>query len=469
MSKGTAPANGPRCAHHANLPAAVQCSKCGDFLCRLCVRIERNIDTCVTCHAPCRALSTAADDSYYAAVEFTHAPKPKAAARARVPEPEIEAEAQLPPELQSHAQSSSPSGLKDIDPVANRPRPLIGARLPPFFCRNHPDVKATRNCRPCNLEFCDACAKMIEGNPRCTECGGPINALLPEDQGLPPRTVLSYLADALAFPFRGSGLIMIVFGSALVFVCNFGGWKALILSYAFMYTFGIKVCSTSATGRETPPDWPGAGDIANAFNYFVAWLASQLPAIAYLLLFSGVSLNAFLTGTPDGVSLTDQAQAFMAEAKPPPANESVQQQQEREERTKQLADAQERKEAAALQRMMRRLIPFYALSFLGNLYLPMAVLAVILFRNYSVLNPLFIFSSAMKAGAGYIGTVAVFIAADIFRTLPGFLGEALKESGAGFIAVPLLSSILFMYLLMASMRALGAMYYFNQRRLNWFA
>jgi hypothetical protein len=35
--------------------------------------------------------------------------------------------------------------------------------------------------------------------------------------------------------------------------------------------------------------------------------------------------------------------------------------------------------------------------------------------------------------------------------------------------LPLFSSILFLYLLMVSMRSLGVMYYFNQRRLNWFA
>jgi hypothetical protein len=473
MSK--APANGPRCAHHANLPAAVQCSECGDYLCRLCVRIERNIDTCVTCHSPCQNISGDAasgddTDSYYAAVEFTQAPKPKVV-RARVPEKKVLAESPLPPDAvpETSVQNSPPVPKWDV--AAPTPRPLLGARLPPFFCKNHPEVKATRACRLCNLEYCNDCAKRVEGNPRCPECGGQINKLLPEDQGLPRHSVLHYLSDALAFPFRGSGIIMMIFGSMLVFFCSRGGWQALILSYALMYTFGVKICSSSATGRETPPDWPGAGDIGNAISYFVAWLVSQLPAIAYLLLLSGVSVTAFLSGAPDDVPIMQQAQSLMGDgASPLPSNqtESVQDQKLREERMRQQLEAQERKSAAALERMQRRLIPFYVLSFLGNLYLPMAVLALILYRNYSVLNPLFVVTSALRAGSGYLGTVLVFIAADFFRTLPGFLGEALKDTGTGLFVIPLFSSILFLYLLMVSMRSLGVMYYFNQRRLNWF-
>ncbi len=444
------------CVHHPTLAASVQCRGCGNFLCRLCVHVENGLDTCRDCNAACRDIVTDnEDDSYYAAVELTQTAKPSMAAtsskKGRAPE------------------SVPPPGSAQPPKTPAVPRPMAHLKAPPYFCKNHPHEKATRQCRPCSEEFCNACAKMVEGNPRCPDCGGQINALLPEDQGLPPRGIFQDVADALLFPFRGSGLLMMLFGSVLVFVCNFGGWKSLLFSYAFMYTFGIKICNTSALGRETPPDWPGLGDITNAFYYFVAWFVSQLPAIAYLILIAGMSVSSYVTGSPDDEATPDEVRAMMGGgAQQPLGNheESQKQALEREEREARIKAAAEQRLKAAKVRLAAKLIPFYVLALLGNLYLPMALLALILYRNYTVLNPLFIASSALKCGTGYLGAVLTFIAADVVRMIPGLCGQALGE--IGMLVVPLLAAPLFLYLLMVSMRALGVMYYYNQRKLGWF-
>src|SRR5439155_5930173 len=96
---------------------------------------------------------------------------------------------------------------------------------------------------------------------------------------------------------------------------------------------------------------------------------------------------------------------------------------------------------------------------------------------YSVLNPAFVFGSIARVGGGYIATVLAMAASDVVNVLPDIVRRMLLASmgendGTALLlntfVIPLVVAFCFLYVLMVYMRALGVMYYFNQKKLQWF-
>jgi hypothetical protein len=370
------------------------------------------------------------------------------------------------------------------------PQP-VGERKGPYFCKNHPKVKATRSCLHCSTEFCNACAKMIEDNPRCPDCGGQINALTPEVQGLPPRTVMTNLIDALTFPFKGSGKLMLFLGSLFYFFSMFGGFKGRALGLAFMYAFGMKVCRSSATGRESPPDWPALQDLSGSVSFVLCWLVSRVPAFLFVVVvmhwplldfylndeYYGESESGSHAGAGDDERESVAHSAATKVLAGSEASEKIKEDEKskeaariEQERQQELRDAaQKEREEAQKRAYSMKVLPYYVLSLLGDIYLPMALLAVILYRSYGVLNPLFVFGSIARVGGGYLAAVLAMMVGDLLNFVPEILQ---RELGYNLIVaklvVPFVVAFCFLYVLMVYMRALGVMYYFNQKKLQWF-
>lgn len=111
-------------------------------------------------------------------------------------------------------------------------------------------------------------------------------------------------------------------------------------------------------------------------------------------------------------------------------------------------------------------IPYYILYFLGAVYLPMALLACVLFRTAEVLNPVFVFGSIAKVRSDYVPVYIVMMVSE-FMMIVGSVFASLGVVGA--LAGPILVSFIWLYLMMIQMRVLGELYCVNRNRLAWFA
>jgi hypothetical protein len=111
---------------------------------------------------------------------------------------------------------------------------------------------------------------------------------------------------------------------------------------------------------------------------------------------------------------------------------------------------------------MAAVTPYYVLSILGQIYLPMALLALMLFRNFSVLNPLFVFSSISKVRRQYIVAYSILMVAEILSILIVVLDEAIPFIGPIFV-LPF-----WIFVMIVEMRVLGNLYFESQKTLNWF-
>ena len=462
----TAISQAPRCTNHPPMSAVLACTACKANLCRLCVVMVKSVEVCVDCKAPTRRLS--GDELGQAAQHQTAvlrrpstATAPTRAASATAT-PIPKAPPPVPP---------APAPAPVAAPKEEKPAgaPTILERKPPYFCKKHEKVKATRSCAHCSEYYCNGCAKMVESNPRCPDCGGQINALLPEIQRMPARTMGQDIHDAMLFPFKGSGKLMLVLGTVFIFALHFAGNRGRAIAAGYMYVYGMKICRSSATGREAPPEWPAFGDLGGAWYFFIAWLVSRIPAIIVLVVICAASPLAVMVGNTDDSGMSSmQSSDDEPPGEPLPGldnqDESMRDKAARKERERQAWEARHRRRELA----KPNLIPYYIVDLLGNLYMPMALLALILFRTYGVLNPLFIFGSILRVGGAYLATFMTISAAHLVAHVPEVLSKALEESIAGIFIVPFVSAFFFLYLLMVSMRALGVMYYYNQKKLGWF-
>ena len=521
------------------MSAVWKCDTCNAFLCRLCTEMVQGVDCCAACKSPCRKLtpeelgtaaraqttvlrpglapltplaSIASKPAGITAAAAAVAPAPRepvtkggftgfappgAATSAPKPAPApgstgFVSGSGAGPAVSAQMSRPAESRFQAPEKKEEATQPPAGERKGPYFCKNHPKVKATRSCAHCTREYCDACAKTIEGNPRCPECGGQINAIRPEEQGLPPRTVAANLIDALTFPFRGSGKLMMLLGGLFYYFSMFGGPKGRVGGLAFMYAYGMKVCRTSATGRESPPDWPALQDLPGSVSFVLCWLVSRVPAVLFVVVIMHWPLLDFYlddeyhgesesrshagAGDNDGESGAHSAATkFLAGSEASEKfkedekakEEATRQEQERQQ---ELRDAAQKERDEAQKRAYAvKVLPYYALSLLGDIYLPMALLAVILYRSYGVLNPLFVFGSIARAGGGYLAAMLAMAFGDLLNFVPEILQRELGyDMIVSKLVVPFFVAFGFVYVLMVYMRALGVMYYFNQKKLQWF-
>jgi len=461
----------PRCPNHPPMSATLRCDSCHMFLCRLCVVKDGGRFFCSKCGKLCRVpspeeLGAALQRQtviYHAASPhqpvsapqsvFGSQPLSAVAEGPVAPESSVPAPVTTLPEVQLLADEGQPESPKP-------PIPFI-ERKPPYFCRNHPMVKATRICQPCKECFCNACAKMAADNPICPDCSAQLRMLSREEQGLPPQPFADRVIEALAYPFRGAGKLMLLMGAIFLWILSYAWLPGVILASGFMYTYFAKVCRASASGRESPPDWPDLHDIGNALYFLAAKALSLAPALLYLILVVGIGAFAGLHGQADEEAV-------------PEDQEEVRYKELAEDKNASEADrnfAKQMVEARHPPKHVGGINPLALLAHigvagvlyaLGSFYLPMALLALLLYRNTEVLNPAFVLSSIMKVRRDYLLAYLVLIITDVVGFIAGLYGNAI------FLIGPLIGEALWLYLMMSQMYVLGRLYHLNERRLNWF-
>lgn len=483
----------PRCDAHPPFSALLRCNQCKAMLCRMCIKTFNGEELCGACGGSCSKLDagelhTAAEHQsrMYKRSDIPSAPPPPAkTAPAPAPPTSVVAAAPgdaapqtkmlsrmrgrplgapLPSEAANAAGPDAASATASATATAEQPVivPTFGKR-PPYFCKNHKTVKATRVCDVCHEEYCGPCAKMIEQNPRCPECGAQLQKLPPDEQGFSKVPMWTRISSAFMFPLVGDGKLILALGTILLWGSGYGGWKARGAVLAFMYAYLMKTCKNSAIGRETPPGWPGSEDYFGITHFFFAKLFSIAPAILYIVLFSGVGLFEFMAG----------------DAGEDPYETSSYQEYDEEEINidDPLADpgAQPARPRGRLAAKASRvtdfdiigpLAPFFILSFIGGVYLPMAILAACLFRTFQVLNPLFVFGAIAKVKDDYIPIYILLLIAEVIAAVGGAVMSELPLVGQ--IAGRGVLEFIWLYLMMIQMHVLGEMYCLNRNRLGWF-
>jgi|SRR5688572_11733753 len=156
--------------------------------------------------------------------------------------------------------------------VAASAPPVRGAASP---CRKHPEKVAWWRCDECGTVHCDECLKVhVPGRIRtesCPACKGYLRkAHVPTADDV-PTGFPGMLRDAVAYPLRGHGLVLIILGGvflAFIDLISSGSshlsrpWKiraGLILAVfgaGYLAAYMLHIVEASANGKRKLPDWP---------------------------------------------------------------------------------------------------------------------------------------------------------------------------------------------------------------------
>jgi len=237
-----------------------------------------------------------------------------------------------------------------------------------------------------------------------------IDGLFEED--IPPQSFIELLPGVLSYPFKGSGVYLLIAGALFFSLLDFlllvpiFGFLIAILVSGYMSAFMMKIISSSAGGQEEVPDWPDFTDFRDdilrpLFLLLVTLVFCFLPAIVYL---SVIGVNS-----PWSV------------------------------------------------------LPLIALIIIGLLYMPMGLIGVSTSDSVRALNPAIVIPSILKVTRGYLITcTALFLIVIISGIVEMFLIMPI----ALFSTV--ISKFISFYFFIIEIRIIGLLYYANKERLSWF-
>ncbi len=304
--------------------------------------------------------------------------------------------------------------------------PITGSQLAGGQCKYHPKTAGRHYCAQCWAYYCDLCVntRTVAGAPHkfCRHCGNEVTPVQvavarPASQGFFKR-----LPGVFAYPFRGSGLIVLIVSTIVFSALDFIGsgfnilLRIIVIGYLFAYMQNF--IHATANQEEEMPDLPGMDDLFGS---------------CFRLL--GAVVMSF------GIAIGLAVYAFMQE------------------------------ETAA----MIAIIP--AVLF-GCLYFPMALLAVAMKDSVAAANPLVVIPAILKVPAEYFVTV-ILMGAVMGARVAGGTMVALMTGGAVMthnmsvllisFAVRAVWSFVVVYLLTINMRLLGILYLTKKDRLGWFS
>jgi hypothetical protein len=237
-----------------------------------------------------------------------------------------------------------------------------------------------------------------------------------------PKGFFARLPAAFIYPFRGSGLLVLLvstFVLGVMDVIGFGLFTVLpyIIVLGYIFSYMQNIINATANEEEQMPDLPGFdGVLGGAFRLVVTVVACfGLPVAFFILKFFD-----------------------MYDA---PASAMI------------------------------------ATMVLGCLYFPMAFLAVALKDSALACNPLVVFPAILKVPLGYLCTAAIVIGVFGLRLLGDFTmgvvqseGYHTRDMSVLFLSFGVRAGWMFakVYLLTVSMRVLGLLYVSNKEKFGWF-
>jgi hypothetical protein len=304
-------------------------------------------------------------------------------------------------------------------PVVAAPSSAVGSGP----CKHHPKIPGRYFCSQCQLFFCEACVTTRAQQKFCRHCGAecvPVQVRLERPAGA--KGFFTRFPSAFIYPFRGSGLLVLLVSTFVLALVEYlgGSWLFLflkIIAYGYLFSFMQNIIHATANEEDQMPDLPGVDDVlGGAFRLGVTVLISFALPIAFIVLkFFGV--------------FDASGSALMAT------------------------------------------------MVFGCLYFPMAFLAVAMKDTALAANPLVVVPAILKVPLGYLVTTIVVIGIFALRQFGDFATffaraqtyhtrdmSALYQS-LGLRALWSLASV---YLLTVSMRTLGLLYVTNKQKFGWF-
>lgn len=219
---------------------------------------------------------------------------------------------------------------------------------------------------------------------------------------------MTLLSDAMTYAFRGSGKYMLVLVAVISIVADLaslapaiGGIAKLIL-IAYICSLYFEVIQTTATGGYEVPEFP---EISNLFEDLISPMLQTIMVIVFS--FSPLLAYAWLG--------------------PPESSDTI---------------------------------PLLLMG-IGAIYLPMAMLAVVVLGRLSALSPHIVLPAIVRAGWLYW--------ASAFMILFLIMTEAYVNTALGsisFLTYPL-TALIGTYALLTNGRLLGIIYREREEKLNW--
>ncbi len=303
-------------------------------------------------------------------------------------------------------------------------------------CDKHPRKPAIYICQNCRSEFCPDCVRKrtISKGVRiyCPTCGGyceDIGAyeLKAADRAVTrerSRNLFLCLHEVFGYPFRASGIILLVGGSLMIYVFKIVMFLAAhagpfgigamilfpVLFFGYFAAYLHKIVQASANGDSEMPDWPDLSswweDVGQpALHLLGVGLISFGPCLLYLIS-QGTESNPWI---------------------------------------------------------------WLPLLLLGLVYFPMACLSVAMFNSLLAANPLTVFVSMTRVLKNYYLASFIFWGAFIMSIVMEAVVAIIPSSLAPVrLAIVAVSVPISLYLYVIEARVLGLIYYGNRDTLGWF-
>ena len=311
-------------------------------------------------------------------------------------------------------------------PIADVPSSAVGSGP----CKHHPKILGRYFCSHCQLYFCDACITTRGQQKVCRHCGTEcVTAQVKLQLPTAPKGFFARLPAAFIYPFRGSGLLVLLVSTFVLALMGFLNniWWVLVLplriiAYGYIFSFMQNIIHSTANEEEQMPDLPGFDDVlGGAFRLAVTVLICfALPFAIFMLRF----LEMLSIQAPDV-----------------PASAMI------------------------------------VTMVLGCLYFPMAFLAVAMKDSALAANPLVVVPAILKVPLRYLVTTVFVIGIYLLRQFggaaashAGTTGHVTRHMSTLFLTFGIRAawSLINVYLLTVSMRILGLLYVTNKQKFGWF-
>jgi FHA domain len=357
-------------------------------------------------------------------------PPPRAAAPAGVARGRPTMAVSLTPNRQAPFTVQSPMPIA-APPVVVAPSGAVGSGP----CKHHPQIPGRHFCDQCQLFFCDVCVTTHGQQKFCRHCGTECAQVKVQLQRpTAPKGFFARIPSAFIYPFRGSGLLVLILCAFLLagldfiskgwfFILSFLFFGLKIVAYGYLFSYMQNIIHATASEEDEMPEMPGFDNVfGGAFRFGVTVLISFALPIAFSVL-QILSVLGFLgpVHAPDGALVTTMV--------------------------------------------------------LGYLYFPMAFLAVAMKDTVLAANPLVVIPAILKVPLGYLVTAILVIGIYVLRQSGNWAVGHTTGAGAHTrdVSVMLLTfgvravwTLVSFYLLTVSARILGLLYVTNKQKLGWF-
>jgi len=332
---------------------------------------------------------------------------------------------QVPPPRAAQPAAVAAPPVAVPPPVA---APVAGApSVAHAHCKHHPKTLGRFVCPQCHNYFCELCvtSRTVGGAARkfCRQCGVECTpAHMQVTRPSAPKGFLRRLPGAFVYPFRGSGLMVLIVSTLVFAALGFLGFGFSVLIWivavGYLFSYMQNIIHATANEEAEMPDLPGFDDVLGACFRLVGCVVLSF-GIAI-----GLAIYAFTQEEPTAAIAIIPAVLF------------------------------------------------------GCLYFPMAFLAVAMKDSVMAANPLVVIPAIFKVPLEYLLTVILMGGIFGIRSvgelvLALVVGDAFstKDMSMLFISAGLRMSWSFLeiYLLAVSMRILGLLYLTKKDRLGWYS